>query len=77
MAHEDHPTGRRAIRDLWYMIARRRQAAGDLEGARLARQSARIMDGNAPVVTPRPKRPEELERERQNQRQRESVPEVE
>jgi hypothetical protein len=72
----DHPHGRRAIRDMWYQIARQRKAKGDLEGARQARLSARILDGNASVVTPRPKRPQEIQREQQRRDRRGAVPEV-
>jgi hypothetical protein len=48
---------RREIRDLWYHVARMRMAKGDIEGARRARISARIMDGNNLVVSPRVRRP--------------------
>jgi hypothetical protein len=75
--HEDSPLSNRAFRDLWYRVARLREAKGDTEGARLARQSARIIDpGCRYIVTPRPKRPKELERERIKQ-QRRAVPEAE
>jgi hypothetical protein len=37
-----------------------RMAKGDIEGARRARISARIMDGNSLVVSPRVRRPKEM-----------------